>query len=112
MHDIGGSTIEKQYRDGPQIAESILKKLEYSKPFIDEVCEYIRTHHDHPDNPSLAFKILFDSDKLVMFSKQEYPHYSAKPNFDWNQIVDLIYHPHAKELAKKLLEQRKSEETG
>lgn len=112
MHDIGGSTIEKQYRDGPQIAESILKKLRCSKPFIDEVCEYIRTHHDHPDNPSLAFKILFDSDKLVMFSKQEYPHYSAKPNFDWNQIVDLIYHSHAKELAKKLLEQRKSEETG
>jgi hypothetical protein len=112
MHDIGGSTIEKQYKDGPQIAESILQKLGYSKHFIDEVCEYIRTHHDHPDSPSLAFKIMFDSDKLVMFSKQEYHHYNEIPNFDWNQIITLIYHPHAIELSKKMLEQRRSEETG
>ena len=109
MHDIGGSTIEKQYRDGPEIASSILQKLGYDESFVQEVCEMVRTHHDHPDNPSLAFKILYDSDKLVMFSTEEFPHYNAKPNFSWNQIVDLIYHGHARGLAKKLLEQRLTE---
>lgn len=106
MHDIGGSTIEKQYRDGPEVAASILQKLGYDKSFVQEVCDIVRTHHDHPDNPSLAFKILYDSDKLVMFSPEEYPHYNSKPNFDWNKIVDLIYHEHARDLAKKLLQQR------
>ena len=95
MHDIGGSSIEKQYKDGPTIAASILQKLGYDKSFVQEVCQIIRTHHDHPDNPSLAFRILYDSDKLVMFSLEEFPHYNSKPNFNWNEIVDLIYHEHA-----------------
>ncbi|PVX25651.1 MAG: hypothetical protein CW716_07615 [Candidatus Bathyarchaeum sp.] len=111
MHDIGGSSIEKQYKDGPTIATSILQKLGYNENFVQEVCQIVRTHHDHPDNPSLAFKILYDSDKLVMFSAQEFPYYNQKPDFNWNEIVDLIYHEHARELAKKLLQQRKTEKT-
>ena len=110
MHDIGGSTIEKQYRDGPEIAASILRKLGYGESFVQEVCEMVRTHHDHPDNPSQAFKLLYDSDKLVMFSPEEFPHYNQKPDFDWNEIVDLIYHGHARDLAKKLLQQRRTEQ--
>jgi len=109
MHDIGGSTIQKQYQDGPGIAGSILKKLGYDKSFVDEVCEIVRTHHDHPDNPSLAFRILYDSDKLVMFSREEFSHYNMKQDFDWNKIVDLIYHEHARDLAKELLQQRRAE---
>ncbi|PVX24728.1 MAG: hypothetical protein CW691_06715 [Candidatus Bathyarchaeum sp.] len=109
MHDIGGSTIEKQYRDGPQIAASILKKLGYDQTFVDTVCEIVRTHHDHPDEPSVVFKILYDSDKLVMFSPEEFGHYNKKPNFDWNEIVGLIYSEHARDLAKKLLQQRRNE---
>jgi len=106
MHDIGGSSIEKQYKYGPEIAANILSKLGYNESFVQEVCEIVRTHHDHPDNPSLAFKILYDSDKLVMFSPEEFPHYNSKPNFEWNQIVDLIYHEHSRTLAKKLLQLR------
>ena len=109
MHDIGGSTIEKQYRDGPQIAASILKKLGYDQTFVDTVCEIVRTHHDHPDEPSVAFKILYDSDKLVMFSAEEFGHYNKKPNFDWDEIVELIYSEHARDLAKELLHQRRNE---
>jgi hypothetical protein len=109
MHDIGGSTIKKQYHDGPQIAAAILQKLGYSEDFIQEVCEMVRTHHDHPNTPSLAFKILYDSDKLVMFSPEEFPHYDSKPNFNWNEIVELIYHEHAKNLAKQLLQGRLKE---
>ena len=111
MHDIGGSTIKKQYEDGPKIAAFILWKLGYDESFVKQVCEIVRTHHDHPDNPSLAFKILYDSDKLVMFSPEEFSHYNSKPDFDWNQIVDLIYHEHARDLAKKLLQQRLTEKT-
>ncbi len=106
MHDIGGNTIEKQYKNGPEIAEILLKNLEYEESFIQEVCDIIRTHHDHPDNPSLAFRILYDSDKLVMFSPEEFPHYNSKVNFNWNQIIDLIYDEYAKDIARGLLKQR------
>lgn len=111
MHDIGGSTIEKQYKQGPEIAAAILRNLGYEEIFIQEVCEIIRTHHDHPDNPSLAFRILYDSDKLVMFSPEEFPYYNSNPNFNWHQIIDLIYDEYAKELAKKLLKQRIKQES-
>ena len=50
MHDIGGSSIKKQYEDGPKIAASILQKLGFDKNFVDQVCEIVRTHHDHPAN--------------------------------------------------------------
>lgn len=106
MHDIGGSTIEKQYKHGPGIAAGILRDLGYQESFIQEVCEIIRTHHDHPNNPSLTFRILYNSDKLVMFSPEEFSHYNSKPNFNWNKIIDLIYDEYAKKLAKKMLKQR------
>ncbi len=109
MHDIGGSSIQKQYEEGPKIAATILRKLGYDEKFVKEVGEMVRTHHDHPEHPSLTFRILYDSDKLVMFSPEEYTHYSSHPNFDWNKIVDLIYSEHCRDLAKDLLRQRRSE---
>jgi hypothetical protein len=111
MHDIGGSTIKKQYAEGPKIAAFLLRKLGYNKSFVQKVCEIVRTHHDHPEHPSQAFRILYDSDKLVMFSPEEFPHYNSKPNFDWNTIVDLIYSEHGRDLARKLLQQRRNETT-
>ena len=108
MHDIGGKSIKKQYEDGPKIAASILQKLGYDQNFVDQVCEIVRTHHDHPDNPSLAFKLLYDSDKLAMFSSEEFSYYNSQPDFNWNQIVNLIYQEHARDLAKELLQQRKA----
>jgi hypothetical protein len=111
MHDIGGSTIEKQYEEGPKIAAFLLRKLGYDESFVKKVCEIVSTHHDHPEHPSQAFRILYDSDKLVMFSPEEFSHYNSKPNFDWNTIVDLIYSEHGRDLARKLLQQRKSETT-
>lgn len=111
LDDIGGSSIQKQYEEGPKIAALILKKLGYDKRFVEEVCKIIRTHHDHLEYPSLTFKILYNSDKLVMFSPEEFPHYNSQPNFDWNKIIDLIYSKYCKEVAKDLLRQRKSEGT-
>jgi predicted metal-dependent HD superfamily phosphohydrolase len=109
LHDIGGSSIKDQYEKGPEIATSILKQLGCDKSFIQEVRRIIGTHHGHPDNPSLPFRVLYDSDKLVMFSPEEFPHYNSRVGFDWEKIVDLMYSEGAKRLAEDLLKQRRSE---
>ena len=112
LHDIGGSSIKDQYEKGPEIATFILKKLGCPQEFINRVCEIISTHHDHPDSPSEPFRVLFDSDKLVMFSKEEYPYYNSRKDFDWNKITSLIYSKHVAKLAKKMLDQRRKENGG
>ena len=58
LHDIGGGSIKDQYEKGPKIAMSLLKQLGCKPSFIDEVCDLICTHHDHPSNPSLPFQVL------------------------------------------------------
>jgi len=110
FHDIGGSTIKEQYEKGPQIATSILEKLCCPNSFIRKVCDLISTHHEHPDNPSEPFKALYDSDKLVMFSPQEYTYYNSLEGFDWGKIINLIYSKQGKELAEKSLAQRRKEQ--
>jgi hypothetical protein len=109
LHDIGGSSIKDQYEKGPEIAMHLLKQMGFDDAFIRQVCEIVGTHHDHPNNPSLPFQVLYDSDKLVMFSPEEFPYYNSRAGVDWNKIVDLIYSKRAKLLAKELLEQRRSE---
>jgi hypothetical protein len=110
LHDIGGSTIKEQYEKGPKIAKGILKKLKYPDNFIKQVCKIISTHHEHPDNPAEPFRTLYDSDKLVMFSKEEYPHYNSRSDFDWNKIIDLMYSKQAKHLTEETLAQRRKEQ--
>jgi hypothetical protein len=109
LHDIGGSSIKDQYEKGPEIAASILKQLGCDENFIQEVCRIIGAHHDHPANPSLPFRVLYDADKLVMFSPEEFSHYNSRAGFDWEKIVDLIYSGYAKRLAEELLKQRRNE---
>jgi len=109
LHDIGGSTMKDQYEKGPQIATDLLKKLGCPDPFITQVCQIISTHHEHPDNPSEAFKTLYDSDKLVMFSPEEYLYYNSRKSFDWNSIIAQLYSKKAKQLAEELLAQRRKE---
>jgi hypothetical protein len=111
LHDIGGSSIQKQVEEGPEIAAMLLRQLGYGEKFVKEVFNIVSTHHDHPEHPSLAFKILYDSDKLVMFSPEEFPHYNSQPNFNWNKIIGLIYSGHCREVAKDLLQNRRSEAT-
>jgi hypothetical protein len=110
FHDIGGSTITEQYEKGPLIATQILKKLGYSDNFVKQVCDIISTHHEHPQNPWAPFRALYDSDKLVMFSQEEYPYYNAREGFDWDKVVNLIYTKKGQELAKKSLTQRRKEQ--
>ncbi len=110
LHDIGGSTIKEQYEKGPKIATALLKKLACSESFIKQVCDVISTHHEHPDNPSEPFLSLYDSDKLVMFSPEEYSYYNAREGFDWNKIINLIYTKKGQQLAKKSLAQRRKDQ--
>ncbi len=111
LHDIGGSTIKEQYEKGPQIATALLKKLGCcSESFIKQVCDIISTHHEHPTNPSEPFLSLYDSDKLVMFSPEEYPYYNAREGFDWDKIINLIYTKKGQQLAKKSLAQRRKDQ--
>jgi hypothetical protein len=109
LHDIGGSSIKDQYEKGPGVATAILKRLGCDESFIQEVCSIIGSHHDHPSSPSLPFRVLYDADKLVMFSPEEFPYYNSRAGFDWEKIVDLIYSEHAKRLAEDLLKQRRNE---
>jgi hypothetical protein len=111
LHDIGGASIKDQYEKGPMIAASILQQMQCGKDFIEQVCQIVGTHHDHPDNPSLPFRVLHDSDKLVMFSKEEFPGYDSRPDFDWNKIVNLLYSEKAKILARETLRHRREEKS-
>jgi hypothetical protein len=109
FHDIGGS-IKDQYEKGPRIASKLLKEAWFSDQFIEQVCEIISTHHEHPDNPTEPFRVLYDSDKIVMFSSEEYPTYNSRPGFDWDKTVGLIYSQKGRELARGRLEQRRKEQ--
>jgi predicted metal-dependent HD superfamily phosphohydrolase len=109
LHDIGGATIKDQYEKGPAIAAALLRQIGCDEAFIVQVCHIVGTHHDHPDDPSLPFRVLFDSDKLVMFSPEEFPGYNARPSFDWDKIVSLLYSEKAKALAMEMLRQRRTE---
>ncbi len=109
FHDIGGCTIKDQYEKGPKIAAEILKKLNYPDNIINQVCEIICTHHEHPEKPSEPFKALYDADRLVMFSPEEYPYYNVQEGFDWDKIVSLIYTAKGQDLAKKALAQRRKQ---
>jgi hypothetical protein len=109
FHDIGGSSIKDQYEKGPQIATELLKKAGYTDHFIKQVCEIISTHHEHLENPTEPFKTLYDSDKIVMFSAEEYPTYNIRPGFDWEKTINLIYSKKGQDLARRWLNQRKAE---
>jgi len=109
LHDIGGASIKDQYEKGPGIAALILQQMNCDKSFTNHVSTIVGTHHDHPDNPSVPFRILYDSDKIVMFSPEEFPGYDSRPGFDWNKIVDLLYSEKAKTLARQMLLKRQNE---
>lgn len=109
LHDIGGSEIKDQYEKGPIIAKKLLEKLDYHKFDIKQICSFISRHHERLQDPHDMFKILFDSDQLVKFSKEEFNHYNLKPSFIWEKVIDSLYCTSLKGLAKDLLKKRLKE---
>jgi len=74
LHDIGIHEAEKKYnstaaqyqeKEGPPIAESIMKKLGASDDLIEEVCDIIGHHHHPREEETLNFKVLYDADLIA-----------------------------------------------
>ena len=51
--------------EGPPIAASLLKKLDFPVPFIERVCYLIGHHHTYSDIAGLDYQILVEADFLV-----------------------------------------------
>ena len=108
LHDIGGSEIKDQYEKGPIIAGELLKKLDYHPFDIKLICSHIARHHERLKNPQDIFKILFDSDQLVKFSKEEFGHYDSRKDFDWQKVIDSFYNSDVRDDAIRMLEERRN----
>ena len=108
LHDIGGSSIADQYGVGPKIAGELLIQSGFSNDMIKRILINIGRHHSRLKDPCEAFKILFDSDQLVKLTKEEYPLYDLQ-GFDWGKLVDSLYHNHARDVARKMHEERINE---
>ena len=74
LHDIGIHEAEKKYnstaaryqeKEGPPIAESIMKELGASDDLIEEVCDVIGHHHHPREDETLNFKVLYDADLIA-----------------------------------------------
>lgn len=74
LHDIGIHEAERKYRstaaeyqekEGPAIAESILKKLGAKEPLVSEVVDIVGHHHHPRDRETINFKVLYDADLIV-----------------------------------------------
>jgi hypothetical protein len=73
LRDIGVLEAEKKYgstdaayraKEGPEIATSILNKLNAKEELIAEVCDIISHDHQPGSDESLNFKIVYDADLL------------------------------------------------
>lgn len=109
LHDIGGSSIDEQYDRGPLIASELMNQVGYADSIIVNICKMIKQHHEKLDDASESFKILYDSDQIVKFSKEEFQYYSSK-NIDWDSLVESMYFDNSKILARRMLSSRITEE--
>lgn len=106
LHDIGGSTVEEQRVKGPKIAVKLMRKLKYPERLAREICEMIKFHHDRLENPSRAFKILYDCDQLAKFSREEFLYYDSREGFSWDDVLNGMYSKKARRIAKTELAKR------
>ncbi len=74
LHDIGVHEAERKYqstaaeyqeKEGPPIAESILKKLGAKEALISEVVDIVGRHHHPREQDTTNFKALYDADLIV-----------------------------------------------
>jgi len=81
LHDIGRHEAEKKHgssagayqeKEGPPVAEPIMKKIGMDEKRIEHVKKIIANHHSARDIDTREFRILWDSDWLVNIP-DEYP---------------------------------------
>ena len=110
LHDFGGPTIKEQYSKGPKIARMLLERLGYQKFDISLICTFIAKHHERLNNPHEIFQLIYDSDKLVMLTEEEFYRYDSNPNIDWNEIISSLYSNFSKEIAICMLNERRKKD--
>jgi len=105
LHDIGIHEAEKKYnsaaaryqeKEGPPIAESIMKKLGASDDLIKEVCDIIGHHHHPREDETLNFKVLYDADLIANIEDN---HKNQPVNTD--KIKEIIESSFFTEIGKK-----------
>ncbi|SHK22700.1 HD domain-containing protein [Anaerocolumna jejuensis DSM 15929] len=74
VHDIGIKVSERKYNssagnyqqiEGPLVADPMLTKLGYERPFIKRVCYLIAHHHTYTNITEKDYQILVEADFLV-----------------------------------------------
>lgn len=74
VHDIGIKVSEEKYHssagkyqeiEGPPLAKTLLKSLDYPVPFINRVCWLVGHHHTYNDIKNIDHQILVEADFLV-----------------------------------------------
>ncbi len=90
LHDIGINEAERKYgssagiyqeKEGPVIAERILKKVGFPEEKIEHVLKIIANHHSAKDIDTKEFRVIWDADWIVNFNdfyEDLKPHEKAK----------------------------------
>ena len=74
LHDVGIPIAEEKYgssapeyqeKEGPEIAKSILSKLNAPEKLIDLVCDIVGHHHHPRPDDTIEFKVVYDSDWIT-----------------------------------------------
>lgn len=80
VHDIGIRVAEEKYgssaghlqeKEGPPMAEKMLRRVGYSKDVIDRVCYLVGHHHTYTNIEGADYRILVEADFLVNLYEDE-----------------------------------------
>ena len=96
-------------REDDPLPKELLEKLGYHQFDIKLICAFIARHHERLNDPHDIFKILYDSDHLVMLSKEEFKIYDSRAGFEWENMINGFYNAGLKEQAVRLLKERSDE---
>ena len=102
VHDIGIKNAEKKYgacngklqeKEGPPVAEKMLKSLGFDEEIISRVCFLVGNHHTYKNIDGIDFQILVEADLIVNFCEE---------NTDINSIENAIGKVFQTKTGKKL----------
>lgn len=87
VHDIGIKNAEKKYgacngklqeKEGPPVAEKMLKSLGFDEEIISRVCFLVGNHHTYKNIDGIDFQILAEADLIVNFCEENTDKISIK----------------------------------
>ena len=106
LHDIGIQEAEKKHgssagrfqeKEGPAIADRIMKKMNLDELTRDHVCRIVANHHSAKDIDTIEFRIIWDSDWLVNIA-------DVYPDADHDKLIRLIDRIFRTETGRQLAE--------